>query len=206
LPLFDPSSLAPVAIRPVASRTKTGKKQEDKMADKMVTGLFRDRESAERAYEYFGARGYTADDVDVLMSDDTRRKYYGDTKDKKVVQTELGTKALEGAGVGAGVGAVAGGALAALAAAATILIPGVGLVVAGPIAAALAGAGAGGVTGGIIGGLIGYGIPEERAKLYESGLKEGGIVLGVKPRTDEDADYFAREWKNTRGEHIYGPR
>jgi hypothetical protein len=192
LPLFDPSSLAPVAIRPVASRTKTGKKQEDKMADKMVTGLFRDRESAERAYEYFGARGYTADDVDVLMSDDTRRKYYGDTKDKKVVQTELGTKALEGAGVGAGVGAVAGGALAALAAAATILIPGVGLVVAGPIAAALAGAGAGGVTGGIIGGLIGYGIPEERAKLYESGLKEGGIVLGVKPRTHQEANYFSR--------------
>ena len=103
-------------------------------------------------------------------------------------------------------GAVAGGALAALAAAATILIPGVGLVVAGPIAAALAGAGAGGVTGGIIGGLIGYGIPEERAKLYETGLKEGGIVLGVKPRNDEDADYFQREWKNTRGEHIYGPR
>jgi hypothetical protein len=176
------------------------------MADKMVTGLFRDRDSAERAYGYFGSRGYTADDVDVLMSDETRRKYYGNTTDKKIVQTELGTKALEGAGVGAGVGAVAGGALAGLAAAATILIPGVGLVVAGPIAAALAGAGAGGVTGGIIGGLIGYGIPEERAKLYETGLKEGGIVLGVKPRTDEDADYFAREWKKSRGESIYGPR
>ena len=175
------------------------------MADRMVTGLFRDRDSAERAYGYLGTRGYSADDVNVMMSDETRRKYYG-TTDKKVVETELGTKALEGAGVGAGVGAVAGGALAALAAAATILIPGVGLVVAGPIAAALAGAGAGGVTGGIIGGLIGYGIPEERAKLYESGLKEGGIVLGVKPRTDEDADYFQREWKATRGEHIYGPR
>jgi hypothetical protein len=88
--------------------------------------------------------GYTADDVDVLMSDDTRSKYYG--TDKKIVETELGTKALEGAGVGAGVGAVADGALAA---AATVLIPGVGLVVAGPIAAGLAGAGAGSVTGGL---------------------------------------------------------
>jgi hypothetical protein len=139
-----------------------------------------------------------------MMSDDTRRKYYG--TDKKVVTTELGSKALEGAGVGAGVGAVTGGALAALAAAATVMIPGVGLVVAGPIAAALAGAGAGAVTGGAIGALIGSGIPEERARIYETGLKEGGIVLGVAPRSDDDVDYFEREWKNTHGQHIYGPR
>jgi hypothetical protein len=174
------------------------------MADsnRMVTGLFRDRDSAERAYGYCGARGYTADEVNVMMSDDTRRKYYGE----KGSQSKLGTKALEGAGVGAGVGAVAGGTLAALAAAATILVPGAGLVVAGPIAAALAGAGAGSVAGGIIGALIGYGIPEERAKLYESGVKEGGIVLGVKPRNHEDANYFEHEWKNARGEHIYGTR
>ena len=179
--------------------------QEGEMADRMVTGLFRDRESAERAYGYLGSRGYTKDDVDVMMSDETRRRYFDPNTGKKV-ETELGTKALEGVGVGAGIGAVAGGTLAAIAAAATILLPGVGLVVAGPIAAALAGAGAGAATGGIIGGLIGYGIPEERAKIYETGLKEGGIVLGVRPRTDDDADYFAREWKNTHGEHIYGPR
>jgi hypothetical protein len=28
-------------------------------------------------------------------------------------------------------------------------------------------------------------------------------VMGVEPRSDEDADYFEREWKNYRGEHIY---
>ena len=71
---------------------------------------------------------------------------------------------------------------------------GVALIVAGPIAAALAGAGAGAVTGGAIGALVGAGIPEERVKAYESGLKEGGIVMGVKPRTPEDQDYFDREW------------
>jgi hypothetical protein len=27
--------------------------------------------------------------------------------------------------------------------------------------------------------------------------------MGVNPRTDEDAEYFEREWKNNRGEHIY---
>ena len=69
---------------------------------------------------------------------------------------------------------------------------------------ALAGAGAGGLTGGLAGALIGWGIPEERASLYESGIKEGGTVLGVRPRTHDDADYFENEWRtNYRGEHIY---
>jgi hypothetical protein len=77
------------------------------MRDRLVTGLFRDRESAEKTYGHLGPRGYRAEDVDVMMSDETRRKYYEDTAAK----TELGTKALEGVGVGAGIGAVADGAL-----------------------------------------------------------------------------------------------
>jgi hypothetical protein len=28
-------------------------------------------------------------------------------------------------------------------------------------------------------------------------------VMGVRPRTPEDADYLEREWRNYRGEHIY---
>ena len=51
--------------------------------------------------------------------------------------------------------------------------------------------------------LVGWGIPEERVKPYESGIKEGGIVMGVNPRSDEDAEYFEREWKNSGGQHVY---
>jgi hypothetical protein len=83
------------------------------------------------------------------------------------------------------------------------LIPGLGLVVAGPIAAALAGAGAGGLTGGLVGALIGSGIPEERAQVYDEGIRNGGAVLGVTPRSQEDADYFENEFRTHRGEHIY---
>jgi hypothetical protein len=169
--------------------------------NRMMTGLFRDRESAERAYQALEGRGYQREDLNVLMTDETRKKYFAD---ESTAKTELGTKALEGAGVGAGVGAVTGGVIAAVVAAATIAIPGVGLVVAGPLAAALAGAGAGSVAGGAIGALVGAGIPEERAKHYQTGLSEGGIVLGVNPRSDDDAEYVEREWKNSKGEHIYG--
>jgi hypothetical protein len=135
-----------------------------------------------------------------MMSDETRKKHFENSDHN----TDLGNKALEGAGTGSAIGGTAGAVIGAIAAIGTaVAIPGLGLVVAGPIAAALAGAGAGGLTGGIVGALIGSGIPEDRAKDYESGIKEGGIVMGVKPRTDEDAQYFENEWKNNKGEHIY---
>ena len=159
--------------------------------NRLSTGLFRDRTSAERAYEDLVKRGYTADEINVVMTDEARKRHFA----AGTPTTEMGNKALEGAGVGGGIGAVAGGTLAAIAAAATVAVPGLGLIVAGPIIAALAGAGAGAVTGGAIGALVGAGIPEERVKEYESGLKEGGILVGVKPRTPEDEAYFDREWR-----------
>ncbi len=171
------------------------------MADnrQFVTGSFRDRDSAERAYESLRSRGYTDDEINVMMSDDTRKRHF-DKSDKK---TEFGNKALEGAGVGGAVGGAVGATLTAIAAAATsIAIPGIGLVIAGPLAGALAGGAAGGAAGSLVGALVGAGIPEERAKLYETDLKEGGIVMGVRPRKDEDADYFEREWQ-THGQHVY---
>ncbi len=166
----------------------------------ILTGMFADRESAEKAYNSLHERGYHKDDINLIMSDETRRKHFGD----KVGETEIGTKAAEGAGkggaIGAGVGAIAG----AIAAIGTVLtLPGLGLVIAGPVAAAVAGAGAGGVTGGLIGGLIGSGIPEERAKIYEKGIKDGHIVVGVHPRNDEDAAYFEKNWKENNGVSVY---
>src|SRR6476661_4510446 len=166
---------------------------------RMVTGLFRDRDSAERAYNSVASRGYTKDDVNLVMSEDTRKRHFGDT------ETELGSKAAEGAGVGAGIGGTIGAVLAGVAALGTsLVIPGAGLVVAGPLAAALAGAGAGGITGGLIGALIGAGIPEERVKHYEEGINQGGIVMGVNPRSDEDVEYLQGSFTKHGGSHVIG--
>jgi hypothetical protein len=166
---------------------------------RMVTGLFRDRDSAERAYHSLSNRGYTRDDVTLMMSDDTRKRHFGDS------DTELGTKVAEGAGVGAGIGGTIGAVLAGVAAIGTTLVlPGIGLVVAGPLAAALAGAGAGGVAGGLVGALIGAGIPEERVKHYEEGIKNGGILMGVSPRSPEDETHIQRAWTDSKGEHVIG--
>jgi hypothetical protein len=165
----------------------------------MLTGMFPDRPSAERAYDALYARGYTKDDIDLVMSDQTRKRYFSD-----VGETEIGTKAAEGAGKGGAIGGTVGAIAGVVAAIGTsIVIPGLGLVVAGPIAAGLAGAGAGGITGGIIGALVGSGIPEERARLYESGVKNGKVVVGVHPRTEDDAKYFERDWRTHEGVDVY---
>ena len=179
-------------------RDNSGEGTARQRENRIVTGLFRDRESAEGAYRSLNSRGYGKDDVNLMMSDDTRKKYFTDD------DSEMGTKAWEGAGKGAAIGGGVGATLAAIAAIGTTLaLPGLGLLIAGPIAAALAGAGTGALTGGLIGALVGHGIPEEHARAYEKGIKDGGIVMGVNPRTTEDADYFESEWRNNRAESLY---
>ena len=64
----------------------------------IYAGLPDDRASAERAYESLHARGYGQEDINLVMSDETRKAHFGSTAG---AQTELGTKAAEGAGIGA---------------------------------------------------------------------------------------------------------
>ena len=166
----------------------------------MVTGMFRDRDSAERAYNSALSRGYSKDDLNLMMTDQTRDTWF----DGSDSDSGLGSKALEGAGTGSAIGGTLGAIIGGIAAIGTsVLLPGVGLIVAGPLAAALAGAGAGGLTGGLVGALVGSGIPEDRAQVYEEGVKNGGVVMGVNPRSAEDADYFENDWRSNKGEHIY---
>jgi hypothetical protein len=168
----------------------------------LVTGIFPDRESAEAAYNAAHLRGYSKDDVNLVMSDETRNLHFSGTTAGK--ETELGNKAAEGAGIGAGIGGTVGAILAGIAAVGTTLaLPGLGLVIAGPLAAAAVGAGAGAAGGGLIGALIGWNIPEERVKDYEEGIKNGGILIGVRTKNDADALHFENEWKQNRGQHIY---
>lgn len=169
----------------------------------MVTGLFPDRASAEAAYNAAHSRGYSKDDVNLVMSDDTRKRHFSDGS-AMGKETELGNKAAEGAGIGGAIGGTIGAVLAGIAAVGTsIALPGIGLVIAGPLAAAAAGAGAGAASGGLLGALIGWNMPEERVKDYEEGVSKGGILMGVRTKNDDDAQHFESEWKKSGGERIY---
>ncbi|HEY0563020.1 MAG TPA: hypothetical protein VGD04_06815 [Methylophilus sp.] len=166
----------------------------------LVTGLFKDQDSAENAYKSLSESGYNSNEIDVVMSEETRKKYYGQDA---TLETEVGNKAAEGAAIGGALGGTVGAIAAAIAAVGTSLVlPGLGLVIAGPVAAAVAGAGAGGVTAGIVGALIGWGIPEDRLKEYEQGINDGGILIGVKSKSDDDTRRFENDWKSSNSSQV----
>jgi hypothetical protein len=173
----------------------------------IVTGLFKDRQSAERAYQFIVERGYDTSDINLVMSDETRNRYFCGAGQ---IDTDLGSKAAEGVEgtaahqLGGPLGGTLGTIGAALAALGTVIVlPGLGLVVAGPVAAALAAAGSVGVAGSLIGALTHWGIPKVRIENYEAGIRGGGILMGVTPRSDEDANYFVQQWQESGGEHVH---
>ena len=164
-----------------------------------VTAVFMTRDSSERAYDELIYRGYQADDITVLISDETKNQHLKESSD-----SNLTTKTLENAGLGSAIGGTVGAVTGAIAAIGTaVIIPGLGIAVAGPILASLTGAGAGGLTGGIIGALVGSGVPAHHAEHYDKSLKEGGIIIGFKPKTVEDRIEIITTWNALGGRQIH---
>ena len=146
---------------------------------KSVVGVFRTHDEAASAVDRLLTSGFTRDDISVLMSDTTHGRHFA-VKQK--------TKMAEGAASGGMLGGTLGAVAAGLTAVASVAIPGVGLLAAGPLVAALAGLGAGAAAGGLIGGLVGLGIPEHEAKLYEKEIREGGILVAADVRDSAHSD------------------
>jgi len=136
----------------------------------IVTATFKDRASAETALHHLEGLGIKGEQVSLVMTDETRHNHF---------RIDESTKADEGAISGAALGGVAGILLSTLTTASIMTIPGINLVVAGPLVAALAGLGVGAVTGGVVGGFVGAGIPEHEAKIYEKEIRNGGVLLAV---------------------------
>jgi hypothetical protein len=148
-----------------------------------LTALFKDRTDADSAYEWLLKNGYNNKDIHLLMSEETRQRY--DYQEPAAAETTE-KDALGGMETGAVFGGGLGATLGVLAAiGAMVIIPGLGLAVAGPLAASLAGAG--GLIGGSLGALYGSGVPEEKAQEIERRIKEGSILISVAPRNQESA-------------------
>jgi len=145
---------------------------------KTISKTFKNRSEAEDAMRALERIGVGSEQISLIVSDEVRRR------DFRAAGIEDIDNADEGALAGAGIGGVAGAVLSVLATASALTIPGLNLVVAGPLVAALAGLGAGGIAGGLVGGLIGAGIPESEAKTYEKALKDGNVLLAVEPTDD----------------------
>ncbi|HKQ91993.1 MAG TPA: hypothetical protein VJZ77_14970 [Blastocatellia bacterium] len=164
-----------------------------------MTALFKNREDADSAYGWLLKNGYNSSDVHLLMSEETRQKYhYAEAAEPETTdeETVLGLEAgvVVGGGLGAALGIVAG-------IGAAVIVPGLGLAVAGPLAASLAGAG--GLVGGALGALYGSSIPEEEAHKLEQKIREGSILISVHAHSDEDAELIESAWRERGGEMVH---
>jgi len=156
---------------------------------------FVDPEMAQKAAGALLDHGVSAENLSIIFPESYVDKD-GKPKDGKDLEasaeegisTTTTDDAMSGAAKGAGIG-LAAGALAALA---SIFIPGVGLVIGGgALATAVGGAAATTAAGAVAGGVTGYlkdqGVPDEIVTDYNRVLTTGGATLTVMSG-DDDVD------------------
>lgn len=155
----------------------------------IVSGIFASQENLYNLFDALQGLGIGRDDISVLMSEQTRAHYkdfsypgqFSDTDNvttggEAFVQT---TKLPEGAATGGLTGGVVGAIIGGLTLVGSVLLPGVGLLVAGPLVGAITGGAIGTAAGGLVGALAGLGIPENEAKYYQDSIQQPGNILVV---------------------------
>lgn len=160
---------------------------------------FNNTADAEAFYQSMKARGYDSDELSIMMSEATKDNAYGGDLPVHTAPNSTAENVAAGSGIGGTIGAIAG-VIATLGT--NAVIPGLGVVVAGPIIGALAGAGAGGATGALVGALTNIGVPEEYAKMYYRELQDGKTVVLVDPKTSDEINYVRDNITTLRGQHL----
>lgn len=175
-----------------------------------ISVLFSDRRKTNAGFTKVQGTEYSTTDysteTDTVVEKRTNGSFQKDVKkdvNKSKVGHEKNTKAPEGATAGALSGGVIGGSLGLLAGIGALAIPGLGpFIAAGPLMAALAGSAVGGSLGLVIGALVGLGVPEYEAKIYENGLKKGGILISVEAANSEQVNRAQEIFKKNGAKDI----
>jgi len=156
-----------------------------------VAGVFYSRGAAERAVEGFRSAGFAADRIAFLTPGLTDTAVEGAVPTSESEQPGMGSAM--GGTVGGALGVAGGASLGA--AAASLLIPGVGPVIAGGIIGAallgIGGAASGAAAGAALEREIADGLPHDELYLYEDALRKGRSVVIVFA-DDSDAVESAR--------------
>ena len=168
----------------------------------LITALFTNAAATEQAWRAALDCGYVREDINLVMSEETRQQHFATGQVSAALARKAAESTEEKPADATELGGPAGGTAATIAPAAAavgtaLLLP--GLIFAGPIAVALAAAGTVGVVGGLAGALTNWGIPKSRVEQYEKHIRDGGILMGVKPRTPEEADALAARWVQAGG-------
>lgn len=143
-----------------------------------IAGIFRDPHQAHMAIAALLDRGFSNNDISMIMSDRTQKRHF--------INKDYVTEMAKGGATGGAAGVVLGGLIAGLTAIGSLTVPGLGLLATGPIVAMLSGAGAGAAVGGLGGALIKASVSAANAKRYEEEINNGNIVLIVHTKNGEE--------------------
>ncbi len=158
------------------------------MTEDLITVAYSTREQAESVITRLENIGVVSQQISLITNEQTRDGMVPPHADENVTA--------ETAAAGAAAGGLVGTVLGALATVSAIGIPGLNVLVVGSLATTLAGLATGTVTGGLVGALVGAGISPDDAEVFERELKEGAILLSVRPMDDKQREKI----KNITGE------
>jgi hypothetical protein len=156
----------------------------------MIFAAYKNYEDASHAMTALTSAGIPADRISLVMAESARG-----------LVPKVRSNAPEGAAVGGALGALAGG----VAAVASLAIPGVGVLAAGPIVAAVGGSSLGAAGGGLAGALVGFGMREPEAARYAKQVMKNGFVLGVDPTNKQMADTAKSVFDKSRAIRLEDP-
>lgn len=145
-------------------------------AQPAVVAVFDDRYQAEQAVRDLEEAGFDHNEVGFVMRGSEAVR-------GGMITDAVGAKDARGAMIGAAGGALTGGILGA---AGSLLIPGIGpLVAAGFLGLTLGGMAAGTAVGGILGAMTGLGVSENEARYYDEQFNAGKAIIAVRANANE---------------------
>ncbi|HYE92741.1 MAG TPA: hypothetical protein VEA38_17050 [Terriglobales bacterium] len=168
---------------------------------KTVAGIFASRDAAVHGIQRLRGIGVREDAINVLAPGAADR-----------LRGNVPTDEAEQPGMGTAIGAVAGGATGAAiglpvgVAVSSLVIPGIGpIIAAGIIGAALFGAG-GAAIGHSMEDTLSHGLPRDELYLYEEALRRGKAVVFVQAEAEHDADIVRAALEASGAESIDAAR
>ncbi|GGB89164.1 hypothetical protein [Dyadobacter sediminis] len=166
-----------------------------------VSAVFLETENADKAYHALMKRGYSRDEISLLMSDETLNKHFNQSGYHSEPEAKLAEQPK--ISLGTMLGGTAGAITGILYALTLGSIPRLRIACPWWIAG-LTGAAAGAITGRAIGNIICSKVEKENTGSYEDGVKEGGIIISVDPRNIADRNAIISEFKQFHGQDILG--
>ncbi len=167
---------------------------------KRAIGIFSNRQNAEQALAELKNQGFPMHKLSVI----TKSSGDSNSLDSQSVKQPSITR-LEGAKTGAIAGSIGVGSLALIVGLASLLVPGIGQVLAvESLLTTFLGSGIAATVGGLYGALQGWLVPEEQAKNYSNRFNSGDYLIVMEAIENEIliAEPILKHW-GIRTWHIY---